>query len=648
MAQWTLLCLYFCQALAPHASAQTQRGDPWRHRIQWENNGQVYSLMSTGAQYQAPGQYRGPSRLYVNNNGRNNQPSLRRPASPHRPAQFAAPFQYAPATSGARHPMISAGTTRLQGTPQFTKANASAGALTGSGSARTGVGQSSQDTRSEAVTRTQNQPLRTVPDPVTRTQNQPLRTVPDPVTRTQNQPLRTVPDPVTRIQNQPLRTVPDPVTRTQNQPLRTGPDPVTRTQNQPLRTVPDPVTRTQNQPLRTGPDPVTRTQNQPLRTVPEAVTRTQNQPLRTVPDPVTRTQNQPLRTVPDPVTRTQNQPLRTGPESLRRTQIQPLRMVPESLTGTQTQSLHTGPELALVSRDRAQTDQSIPGPVPALDRDLEVPVPFPALNEDITNDADTNTVDVVNDDPRSPFKNHRNSVLYNPYSNRARAAARPPRPPPGTGYGTRLFQNGLPDLAPDPYAIQAGTYVQRMQMYALRCAAEENCLARSAYSPTVRDIDFRVLLRFPQKVRNQGTADFLPVKPRYQWDWHSCHQHYHSMEAFSNYDLLDAVTGKKVAEGHKASFCLEDTSCEPGFRRRYACTSHTQGLSPGCHDVYAANIDCQWIDITDVPPGNYVLKVTVNPSFHVLESDFTNNIVRCDVTYTGVYSQTRNCRIARS
>lgn len=57
------------------------------------------------------------------------------------------------------------------------------------------------------------------------------------------------------------------------------------------------------------------------------------------------------------------------------------------------------------------------------------------------------------------------------------------------------------------------------------------------------------------------------------------------MDAFSNYDLLDAVTGRKVAEGHKASFCLEDTACDPGFRRRYACTSHTQVMKHADSEV---------------------------------------------------------------
>ncbi|XP_047230421.1 lysyl oxidase-like 5a [Girardinichthys multiradiatus] len=264
-----------------------------------------------------------------------------------------------------------------------------------------------------------------------------------------------------------------------------------------------------------------------------------------------------------------------------------------------------------------------------------VEIHFPRRSPDTTGASDPHSI------------HHRNSVFYNVYpaDRRNRQNA---RNPPGTGHGTRFFRNGLPDLIPDPYYIQAASYIQRVQMYALRCAAEENCLSRSAYHPSVSDLDYRVLLRFPQRVKNQGTADFLPLKPRHEWEWHSCHQHYHSMEAFSNYDLLDVSTGQKVAEGHKASFCLEDTSCDPGVRRRFACTAHTQGLGPGCYDTYHANIDCQWIDITDVPPGNYILKVTVNPSQLVQESDFSNNGVRCDIRYTGSYVQARNCRIVVS
>ncbi|XP_074493089.1 lysyl oxidase-like 5a [Sebastes fasciatus] len=267
-----------------------------------------------------------------------------------------------------------------------------------------------------------------------------------------------------------------------------------------------------------------------------------------------------------------------------------------------------------------------------------VEIHFPRPRPDTTRTPDMG-------DPRDPHSiHHRNSVFYDVYPADRRNRI-PVRPPPGPGYGTRFFHNGLPDLVPDPYYIQAASYIQRVQMYALRCAAEENCLSRSANHPSVRDLDYRVLLRFPQRVKNQGTADFLPVKPRHEWEWHSCHQHYHSMEAFSNYDLLDVSTGQKVAEGHKASFCLEDTSCDPGVRRRFACTAHTQGLGPGCYDTYHANIDCQWIDITDVPPGDYILKVTVNPSQTVQESDFSNNEVRCDIRYTGSYVQARNCRI---
>nr|XP_006629031.2 PREDICTED: lysyl oxidase homolog 1 [Lepisosteus oculatus] len=212
----------------------------------------------------------------------------------------------------------------------------------------------------------------------------------------------------------------------------------------------------------------------------------------------------------------------------------------------------------------------------------------------------------------------------------------------------RPEQRGLPDLIPDPNYVQASTYIQRAHLYSLRCAAEEKCLASSAYGSDASDYDIRVLLRFPQRVKNQGTADFLPNRPRHTWEWHSCHQHYHSMGEFSHYDLLDASTGRKVAEGHKASFCLEDTTCDFGHLKRYACTSHTQGLSPGCYDTYNADIDCQWIDITDVQPGNYILKLQVNPKYSILESDFTNNVVRCNIHYTGRFVSTTNCKISQS
>ncbi|EFB20255.1 hypothetical protein PANDA_012109 [Ailuropoda melanoleuca] len=215
----------------------------------------------------------------------------------------------------------------------------------------------------------------------------------------------------------------------------------------------------------------------------------------------------------------------------------------------------------------------------------------------------------------------------------------------GSVYRPNQNGRGLPDLVPDPNYVQASTYVQRAHLYSLRCAAEEKCLASTAYTPEATDYDVRVLLRFPQRVKNQGTADFLPNRPRHTWEWHSCHQHYHSMDEFSHYDLLDAATGKKVAEGHKASFCLEDSTCDFGNLKRYACTSHTQGLSPGCYDTYNADIDCQWIDITDVQPGNYILKVHVNPKYIVLESDFTNNVVRCSIHYTGRYASATNCKI---
>ena len=47
--------------------------------------------------------------------------------------------------------------------------------------------------------------------------------------------------------------------------------------------------------------------------------------------------------------------------------------------------------------------------------------------------------------------------------------------------------------------------------------------------------------------------------------------------------------------------------------------------------MYVSGVDCQWIDVTDVRPGNYVLVIEVNPNRLVKESNFVNNRVECDL-----------------
>lgn len=109
------------------------------------------------------------------------------------------------------------------------------------------------------------------------------------------------------------------------------------------------------------------------------------------------------------------------------------------------------------------------------------------------------------DNPYDPYKSIHNDV-YNPYYNYYDSYHQPRhRHRVRHGYGTRFFQNGektselyvclqkhsfmmrfismrlstgLPDLIPDAYYVQAYTYIQRVPMYNLRCAAEEHCLTR--------------------------------------------------------------------------------------------------------------------------------------------------------------------------
>lgn len=110
---------------------------------------------------------------------------------------------------------------------------------------------------------------------------------------------------------------------------------------------------------------------------------------------------------------------------------------------------------------------------------------------------------------------------------------------------------------------------------------------------------------------------------------------------------LSDSTGVKRAEGHKASFCLEDSKCDAGVSKFYNCTGKgDQGISVNCADNYKFNIDCQWIDVSNLNYGKYTLRVIVNPLLSIVESDYTNNIVICEINIvTENLVEVEDCKI---
>jgi hypothetical protein len=136
----------------------------------------------------------------------------------------------------------------------------------------------------------------------------------------------------------------------------------------------------------------------------------------------------------------------------------------------------------------------------------------------------------------------------------------------------------------------------------------------------------RRVVRFGTRSANVGTADVVvgePVAGNPLWEFDACHEHFH-FEGYARYDLVEAGTGRVLPIGNKNGFCLRDLdSWSNPSCGTYDCDY--QGISVGCADVYTPDLDCQWIDITDVAPGLYELVVTVNTERSIRELSFDNN-----------------------
>jgi hypothetical protein len=118
------------------------------------------------------------------------------------------------------------------------------------------------------------------------------------------------------------------------------------------------------------------------------------------------------------------------------------------------------------------------------------------------------------------------------------------------------------------------------------------------------------------------------------------HRHWHFL-GFERYELLDG-TGRSIGGDRKTGFCLGDRydadakTLLPGEPAQPVWTQECgrgqperllvrEGISPGYGDDYVPLLEGQWIDITHLPAGRYVLRHRVNVGRPLREGDYGND-----------------------
>jgi len=216
---------------------------------------------------------------------------------------------------------------------------------------------------------------------------------------------------------------------------------------------------------------------------------------------------------------------------------------------------------------------------------------------------------------------------------------------------------GLPDLIVRSDVLRNHWVVRVEDFPASFCSVQEGGLTPGVHT----------VVRFTVTTPNVGDGDVFVGDPNEHiragdglFEFASCHNHYH-FRHYALYELVDAVTGY-VWRAAKRGFCMLDTDPNPhwvggpvpgpGQYRNCGAVGipGNQGISAGWSDTYNLHLGGQYfvLDGGDgqpvVPPGRYILRITVNPPFvaqggepcphqdlvglcHQLpESDYTNNI----------------------
>lgn len=134
------------------------------------------------------------------------------------------------------------------------------------------------------------------------------------------------------------------------------------------------------------------------------------------------------------------------------------------------------------------------------------------------------------------------------------------------------------------------------------CLVNEGC---------VTGLGQRNIIRFDTHIKNIGDADYYigaPSAQPGQFVYDACHNHNHYV-GYAEYLLYDSL-GNSLPAGFKNGFCVLDLECSGGGIGKYGCGN--MGITAGCGDIYSSGLNCQWIDITNIPDGRYIFVGKVN------------------------------------
>jgi lysyl oxidase len=201
-----------------------------------------------------------------------------------------------------------------------------------------------------------------------------------------------------------------------------------------------------------------------------------------------------------------------------------------------------------------------------------------------------------------------------------------------------------PDLLPDldqapPAAISVVVREGRERLVFL--SAVENVGAGQLLIAGRRSSASEPEMRARQVVRKvDRSATTHALKARLRFVVSETHRHWHLL-GFERYELR-APDGTTIGRDRKTGFCLGDrydadsNSRIPGEPPRAVWTQECgrgqrgrlrllEGLSPGFGDDYVPLLEGQFIDVTGLSPGPYVLVHRVNSTRDLRESSYANN-----------------------